>query len=327
MMDMDAYHQQQRYYASSASSSSSSHPPYYYPTHAAAAAAVPHHSRSLPTASSTTMPFSSTGTYSNASLVPPVIAYGHSTSSGSGSGSTSARSSQYSGSVHSSPEGGAVLDELGFPSDIAGTTVPSMGVAGAGVGSAAHASSAGNGYGNSGLQAHVRGSYDNASGYYAHAGGGNSVDYSNTTGNVTSINHLNQHTSSNNAISAASESTSTISSASKMSSGHNIPANHPGAANGSPTHAPSISLTGTPLSRPLTHNEEQLLAHLDRLKFFLTTAPSRWSDDAASNSPTSSSVVNVNGVSSGMDGPVGTPLVPHPMPHPALNRFLLPSGE
>ncbi|KLO16620.1 hypothetical protein SCHPADRAFT_207875 [Schizopora paradoxa] len=325
MMDMDAYHQQQqRYYASSASSSSSSstHPPYYYPPHssAAAAPAVPHHSRSLPSAS-TTMPFSSTGTYSSASLVPPVMTYGHSTSSGSGSGSTSARSSQYSGSVHSSPEGGAVLDMLGFPSDAAVTTVPSMGLAGAGAGSAAHASSAGNGYGNTGLQAHVRGSYDNASGYY----GGNSVEYSNTTGNVTSINHPNHHISSNNVISAASSSTSTISSGIPSSS--KVPAIHPGAANGSPTHAPSISLTGTPLSRPLTHNEDQLLAHLDRLKFFLTTAPSRWSDDAASNSPTSSSVVNVNGVSNGMDGPVGTPLVPHPMPHPALNRFLLPSGE
>ncbi|KAF8591785.1 STE-domain-containing protein, partial [Ramaria rubella] len=42
------------------------------------------------------------------------------------------------------------------------------------------------------------------------------------------------------------------------------------------------------------------MAHLDRLKFFLATAPSRWSaPDTA----------------------------PAPQHHPALNRFLLPSGE
>ncbi|KZT37189.1 STE-domain-containing protein [Sistotremastrum suecicum HHB10207 ss-3] len=56
-------------------------------------------------------------------------------------------------------------------------------------------------------------------------------------------------------------------------------------------------------TRPLTVQEQSSLAHLDRLKFFLATAPSRWS---APNAPVP---------------------IPNPNQHPALNRFLLPSGE
>jgi hypothetical protein len=52
------------------------------------------------------------------------------------------------------------------------------------------------------------------------------------------------------------------------------------------------------LTRPLTHREESLLAHLDRLKFFLATAPSR-----------------------GSTGPVMGATAP------ALNRFALPNHE
>lgn len=65
------------------------------------------------------------------------------------------------------------------------------------------------------------------------------------------------------------------------------------------------------LSRPLTHKERELLAHLDRLKFFLATAPSRWTD-AADVNPTDPSAL-----------PVGHPN----SAHPALNRFLLPNSE
>ncbi|KAK7045984.1 hypothetical protein VNI00_006979 [Paramarasmius palmivorus] len=57
------------------------------------------------------------------------------------------------------------------------------------------------------------------------------------------------------------------------------------------------------LSRLLTHQEQQKLAHLDKLKLFLATAPSRWN----------------------------TASIQHPhapsYAHPALNRFLLPSQE
>ncbi|KAK7045967.1 hypothetical protein VNI00_006962 [Paramarasmius palmivorus] len=59
------------------------------------------------------------------------------------------------------------------------------------------------------------------------------------------------------------------------------------------------------LSRPLTHQEQEKLAHLDRLKFFLATAPSRWNTGSSSQ----------------------TPQHPHTPSHPALNRFLLPSQE
>ncbi|EKM52829.1 uncharacterized protein PHACADRAFT_31267 [Phanerochaete carnosa HHB-10118-sp] len=82
---------------------------------------------------------------------------------------------------------------------------------------------------------------------------------------------------------------------------------------------PSVSLTASHgfgnlddgLSRPLTHKERELLAHLDRLKFFLATAPSRWTDAADVNPADPSSL------------PVGHPN----SAHPALNRFLLPNSE
>lgn len=59
------------------------------------------------------------------------------------------------------------------------------------------------------------------------------------------------------------------------------------------------------LSRPLTVQEQERLAHLDRLKFFLATAPSRWSTKQE-------------------DDPDNHHLNPS---HPALNRFLLPNQE
>ena len=66
------------------------------------------------------------------------------------------------------------------------------------------------------------------------------------------------------------------------------------------------------LSRPLTHKERELLAHLDRLKFFLATAPSRWNTDTPPNLQMDPTAL-----------PVGHP---NSM-HPALNRFLLPNSE
>ena len=68
--------------------------------------------------------------------------------------------------------------------------------------------------------------------------------------------------------------------------------------------------TAMTFTRPLTHREQELLAHLDRLKFFLATAPSRWNVDEPEESDPSSI-------------PVGHPS----STHPALNRFLLPNQE
>ena len=65
------------------------------------------------------------------------------------------------------------------------------------------------------------------------------------------------------------------------------------------------------LSRPLVHKERELLAHLERLKFFLATAPSRWTESGDANTSDPSAL------------PVGHPN----SAHPALNRFLLPNSE
>ncbi|KAH7869450.1 uncharacterized protein C8R40DRAFT_732454 [Lentinula edodes] len=77
------------------------------------------------------------------------------------------------------------------------------------------------------------------------------------------------------------------------------------------------------LSRPLNQIEQEKLAQLDRLKFFLATAPSRW-DSNGSNASSSSSDPYLNmgmGMNSGLN-------IPHHAPtHPALNRFLLPTQE
>ncbi|KAJ7588491.1 STE like transcription factor-domain-containing protein [Mycena floridula] len=65
------------------------------------------------------------------------------------------------------------------------------------------------------------------------------------------------------------------------------------------------------LTRPLKQQEQERLAHLDRLKFFLATAPSRWDTSSAGSSSSNAS---------------GSGYSPSPT-HPALNRFLLPSQE
>lgn len=93
-------------------------------------------------------------------------------------------------------------------------------------------------------------------------------------------------------------------------------------SNASGSRPNQVMVNGTPLSRALTHKETEMLAHLDRLKFFLATAPSRWATTDGEN---------VNDIDSyaGSSGRMqqGTPLMPHPNTHPALNRFLLPSGK
>ncbi|KXN87833.1 Transcription factor steA [Leucoagaricus sp. SymC.cos] len=87
---------------------------------------------------------------------------------------------------------------------------------------------------------------------------------------------------------------------------------------GDSSHA-DYSITDTPglsrgLSRPLTPAEQEKLAHLDRLKFFLATAPSQWDNARPTQSFAPTSGVNAYpSAASGM--------------HPSLNRFMLPSQE
>ncbi|KAH0834124.1 STE-12 alpha [Lanmaoa asiatica] len=66
-------------------------------------------------------------------------------------------------------------------------------------------------------------------------------------------------------------------------------------------------------SRSLTTKEQDNIAQLDKLKYFLATAPSRWSSPGSSRSPDDSS------------GDHGS--VTHTSSHPYMNRFLLPSSE
>ncbi|KAI0370973.1 hypothetical protein BV20DRAFT_943266 [Pilatotrama ljubarskyi] len=80
------------------------------------------------------------------------------------------------------------------------------------------------------------------------------------------------------------------------------------------------------LSRPLTLQERDLLAHLDRLKYFLATAPSLWNSSSSSSSSSS----DHSSSTSGALGQSGIPLAGHAhahSAHPALNRFLLPNQE
>ncbi|KAG8908969.1 homeodomain transcription factor ste12 [Tulasnella sp. 403] len=120
----------------------------------------------------------------------------------------------------------------------------------------------------------------------------------------------------------------------------------------SATHTPQDNSLVAP--RPLTEHEEEMLAHLDRLKFFLATgsvlllilypssnltrpllqpshpgssifyhpletAPSRWAASSASASASDPHFSHSD--------PSAASHAPPPVPHPALNRFLLPSGE
>ncbi|KAG9310898.1 STE like transcription factor-domain-containing protein [Chiua virens] len=74
-----------------------------------------------------------------------------------------------------------------------------------------------------------------------------------------------------------------------------------------------MGLATKDLSRSLTTKEQDNVAHLDRLKYFLATAPSRWSSPGSSRSADDSSADHL---------PVG-----HTSSHPSMNRFLLPTSE
>ena len=69
------------------------------------------------------------------------------------------------------------------------------------------------------------------------------------------------------------------------------------------------------LSRPLTSREQENLAHLDRLRYFLATAPSRWCSSDPSHSPYASD-------------PVAAAIAEHvASPHPCMNRFYISASE
>ena len=343
-MDMDAYHHQQhRFYGAhpqstqvspQAPSQSSSFYPSSYPP--------PSHQSRDPSMGS----YSSNGNY--ASLYPPTAPFSGSFSgSASGSASNSASSSQYSGSVHSSPEGGSFLEDLyQQPAGIA-AAAGSTGMSGAStvvsytantdVVTAASRGANAHLYGGNQPFHHRQSQMSYEAGYYGQgqarlAEHGRSNNMSNVDGN-RSGSLINQHglssTLATASISSVAPSHSMVPSSSTSLQHVPRPSTRTSASVSVASNAPpsavfagstSASLLGTPLSRPLTVKEQDLLAHLDRLKFFLATAPSRWSDDGSSSS-------SVHGSFHGDKSQVGTLAMPHPIQHPALNRFLLPSGE
>lgn len=79
------------------------------------------------------------------------------------------------------------------------------------------------------------------------------------------------------------------------------------------------------LSRPLIPQEQERLAQLDRLKFFLATAPSRWNASATTSSNPTPAIgpdttsFGPNGTSNQLNGLQTT--------HPALSRFLIPTTQ
>ncbi|KAG5642657.1 hypothetical protein DXG03_002369 [Asterophora parasitica] len=88
------------------------------------------------------------------------------------------------------------------------------------------------------------------------------------------------------------------------------------------------------LTRPLKAAEQDRLAHLDKLKFFLATAPSKW--DATSDAPQHGPSAGGGGANPfpGADAMLINPAAQGPLvpgmsapPHPSLNRFALPSSE
>jgi hypothetical protein len=86
-----------------------------------------------------------------------------------------------------------------------------------------------------------------------------------------------------------------------------------------------IQATYSGLSRPLNASEIELLSTLERLKHFLATAPSRWSSSSSSGASTSYAQGQHQPQASNHSSTLAS-LTTAPT-HPALNRFLLPSGE
>ncbi|KAL4255168.1 STE12 transcription factor family protein [Pleurotus pulmonarius] len=103
-----------------------------------------------------------------------------------------------------------------------------------------------------------------------------------------------------------------------------LPSSNPPTAETDPT--PGLA---NGLSRPLTSQEQERLAQLDRLKFFLATAPSHWdAHGVPGGEGISSAVVPADGMNQGQPLAALPPSM-HALPtaHPFLNRFLLPSNE
>ncbi|TFK66844.1 hypothetical protein BDN72DRAFT_859576 [Pluteus cervinus] len=127
-------------------------------------------------------------------------------------------------------------------------------------------------------------------------------------------------------------SNSTSSTSSSMADGSSYQQRAESMAPGATNYAKSTPGLSRGLGRPLTPEEEARLAHLDRLKYFLATAPSRWDQAASASSSSLAPGPSMDGSPNSMDTlslSLAGPQSNHSQapPHPCLNRFLLPSQE
>jgi transcription factor STE12 len=148
-------------------------------------------------------------------------------------------------------------------------------------------------------------------------------------------NSLVTPTATTGSTSISSMSSAGLSSATGMSSASSVASNFSSAQHqllngqdGQGDYNSAVLLKG--LNRPLNQAEGERLAYLDRLKYFLATAPSRWNNteaDPANNASTSfGGNVNVY-PSTGPDGSFTSHAPQNTVSHPQLNRFMLPNQE
>ncbi|KAH6873982.1 STE-12 alpha [Coprinopsis sp. MPI-PUGE-AT-0042] len=130
-------------------------------------------------------------------------------------------------------------------------------------------------------------------------------------------NSLVTPTATTGSTSISSMSSAGLSSAGAMSSASSVASNFSSAQHqllngqdGQGDYNSAVLLKG--LNRPLNQAEGERLAYLDRLKYFLATAPSRWNNTEADPGP---------------DGSFTSHAPQNTVSHPQLNRFMLPNQE
>ena len=126
--------------------------------------------------------------------------------------------------------------------------------------------------------------------------------------------NAHHHTEFHEALGAAAAADDSAVKSEFLTNGASLPDNLP-------DNTPKDYTSSTPglsagLSRPLKPIERERLAHLDRLKFFLATAPSRWDDAAENAAPTPS----LNSMGENVDDlPGGRVTTPTPPSQPFMS--------
>ena len=119
--------------------------------------------------------------------------------------------------------------------------------------------------------------------------------------------NAHHHTEFHEALGASVSDDSAVKSEFMTNGTDNTP-DHTTTTNDYTSSTPGVS---SGLSRPLKPIERERLAHLDRLKFFLATAPSRWDDAAENAAPTPSLNSMGENPDELLEGRVTTPTPPN----------------